>query len=127
MASNNKLPDVSRSDKFVISPGLDRIFMNLYEVYAFIVQFFKEVFFPPYEWKEITKQFYEIGVRSLPLISLTGFITGIVFTNQSRPSLAEFGATSWLPALISVAIVRAMAPLVTALIAAGRVASSIGA
>ena len=33
------------------------------------------------------------GRMSLPLISLTGFITGIVFTNQSRPSLAEFGAT----------------------------------
>lgn len=82
---------------------------------------------PPYEWKEIIKQFYEVGVRSLPLISLTGFITGIVFTNQSRPSLAEFGATSWLPSLISVAIVRAMAPLVTGLIAAGRVGSSIGA
>ena len=82
---------------------------------------------PPFEGKEIIKQCYEIGVRSLPLISLTGFIIGIVFTNQSRVSLMEFGAASWLPALISVAIVRALAPLVTAIIAAGRVGSSIGA
>jgi phospholipid/cholesterol/gamma-HCH transport system permease protein len=52
---------------------------------------------------------------------------GIVFTNQSRPSLTEFGAASWLPALISIAVVRAMGPLVTALIAAGKVGSSIGA
>jgi phospholipid/cholesterol/gamma-HCH transport system permease protein len=52
---------------------------------------------------------------------------GIVFTNQSRPSLTEFGAASWLPALISIVVVRAMGPLVTALIAAGKVGSSIGA
>ncbi len=82
---------------------------------------------PPYEFKEIVQQCYEIGYKSLPLISLTGFITGIVFTNQSRPSLAEFGAASWLPSLIAIAIVRALAPLVTALIASGKVGSNIGA
>src|SRR3546814_16799787 len=91
------------------------------------MRFFREVFRPPYEFKEIIRQCYEIGWKSLPLISLTGFITGIVFTNQSRPSLADFGATSWLPALISIAIIRALAPLVTALIAAGKVGSNIGA
>ena len=41
--------------------------------------------------------------------------------------MSEFGATSWLPALISIAVVRAMGPLVTALIAAGKVGSGIGA
>src|SRR6202008_3687085 len=65
--------------------------------------------------------------KSLGLISLTSFVTGIVFTKQSRPSLAEFGATSWLPSLVSIAIIRALAPLVTALIASGKVASNIGA
>ena len=106
---------------------MDRIFMELASIYAFISRFFREVFVPPYEFREIIRQCYEVGVRSLPLISLTGFIIGIVFTNQSRPSLADLGATALLPALISVAIVRAMAPLVTALIASGRVGSGIGA
>ena len=59
----------------------------------------KELFSFPFEWKEIMNQCYQIGYRSLPLISLTSFITGIVFTKQSRPSLASFGATSWLPLL----------------------------
>ncbi|UJP63348.1 MlaE family ABC transporter permease [Mongoliitalea daihaiensis] len=111
----------------ILSKKLDRFFMGLSNAFAFVKRFFKEVWFPPYELREIMRQCYEIGYRSLPLISLTGFIIGIVFTNQSRPSLAEFGATSWLPALISIAIVRAMGPLVTALIAAGKVGSSIGA
>jgi len=111
----------------VLSKRLDRVFGELFNIYAFIVRFFKEAFLPPYEGGEIIKQCYEIGVKSLPLVSLTGFIIGIVFTNQSRVSLAEFGGTSWLPALISVAIVRALAPLVTAIIAAGKVGSQIGA
>jgi phospholipid/cholesterol/gamma-HCH transport system permease protein len=99
----------------------------MHDVYRFIMMFFREVFVSPFEWRETIKQCYELGVRSLPLISLTGFIIGMVFTNQSRPSLQDFGATSWLPALISVAIIRALAPLVTALIGSGRVASKIGA
>src|SRR5205085_6573062 len=52
---------------------------------------------------------------------------GIVFTKQSRPSLEDFGAASWLPSLIGIAIIRALGPLVTALICAGKVGSSIGA
>jgi len=92
-----------------------------------MIRFFKEVFLPPYEFKEIVRQCYEVGVRSFTLISLTGFIVGIIFTKQSRPSLTDFGATSWLPSLVSIAIMKALAPLVTALIAAGKVGSSIGA
>lgn len=115
------------SRRYVLSKRLDRLFLNLQSVYSFILRFLKEAFLPPFEFQEIVRQCYEVGVKSLPLISLTGFIIGIVFTNQSRVSLADFGATSWLPALISVAIVRALAPLVTAIIAAGRVGSNIGA
>ena len=111
----------------VISKRIDKFFTGLTSAFRFVKRFFQEVWFPPYEFKEFIRQCYQIGYNSLPLISLTGFIVGIVFTNQSRPSLAEFGATSWLPALISIAVVRAMGPLVTALIAAGKVGSSIGA
>ena len=116
-----------RSGDYLLTKRLDKALLSLHDVYKFILRFFKEVFVSPFEWKETIKQCYELGVRSLPLISLTGFIIGMVFTNQSRPSLEEFGASSWLPALISVAIIRALAPLVTALIGSGRVASKIGA
>src|SRR2546423_1060093 len=84
---------------------MDEFFINIYSIYKFILRFFKEVFFPPYEGKEIIRQCFNIGYKSLAIISLTGFITGIVFTKQSRPSLSEFGATSWLPSLISIAII----------------------
>lgn len=118
---------MKRSGRYVISKRLDKIFVELSDIYHFIGKFFREVFMPPYELKELARQCYEIGYRSLALITLTGFITGLVFTKQSRPSLAEFGAASWLPSLVAIAIIRALAPLVTALIAAGKVGSNIGA
>lgn len=103
------------------------MFLELYQVHQFIKKFFKEAFVPPFEGKEILRQCYQVGYKSLALISLTGFITGIVFAKQSRPSLAEFGATSWLPSLVGIALLRTLAPLLTALISAGKVGSSIGA
>ena len=125
-------PDSEKSEilpekKFIISKKTDTFFIDIYNVYKFIGRFFKEAFSSPFEFKEIINQCYQVGYKSLPLVSLTGFITGIVFTKQSRPSLSTFGASSWLPSLISIAIIRALAPLVTALIAAGKVGSNMGA
>jgi phospholipid/cholesterol/gamma-HCH transport system permease protein len=93
----------------------------------FSFRFVKEVFRPRYEFNELIKQSYLIGYRSFPLIAITGFIMGLVLTIQSRPTLAQFGAESWLPAMVSVSIVREMGPVITALIFAGKVGSGIGA
>lgn len=113
--------------KYLLSKSADEYFAGVHSGFRFVVRFFREGFRPPFHFRELVNQCYEIGLKALPLITLTGFVTGIVFTKQSRPSLAEFGATSWLPSLISIAIVRALASLVTALICAGKVGSSIGA
>lgn len=124
----NKAENPSIPNAEVKGPGrLARMFLALYDVYKFIARFFKEGFLPPYEARELFRQCYEIGYRSALLISTTGFITGVVFTKQSRPSLSEFGATSWLPSLVGIALLRTLAPLLTGLIAAGKVGSSIGA
>jgi phospholipid/cholesterol/gamma-HCH transport system permease protein len=116
-----------RARKAVISPGIDGFATGVYDGAAFIQRFLVEAIRPPYHFGELINQCYAVGYRSLPLITLTGFVTGIVFTMQSRPSLAVFGATSWLPSLITIALVRSLAPLITALICAGKVGSSIGA
>lgn len=100
---------------------------GIYEGSAFVVRFAAQVVKPPFYVREVVHQCYEVGYKSLPLITLTGFVTGIVFTKQSRPSLAAFGAESWLPSLITIALVESLAPLITALICAGKVGSSIGA
>lgn len=93
----------------------------------FTFRFFKEVFKPPYEFSELVKQCYLVGYRSFPLVAITGLIMGLVLTIQSRPTLAEFGAESWLPAMVAVSIVREIGPVITSLIFAGKVGSGIGA
>src|ERR1700746_3847562 len=93
----------------------------------FISRFFKVGVKPPYEFNELAKQSYLIGYKSFPLVAITGFIMGLVLTIQSRPTLVEFGAESWLPAMVAVSIVREVGPVITALIFAGKVGSSIGA
>lgn len=107
--------------------SISRELTQVYTIWAFIGRFFREAFRPPYEWQEIVRQCRVMGLRSMGIVTLTGFITGIVFTKQSRPSLADFGATSWLPSLVSLALVRALAPLITSLIIAGKIGSNIGA
>ncbi len=113
--------------KYVISKGIDDYFIGVYKGYQFCLRFFKEAFVAPIHVREVINQCFEIGLKSLSLITLTGFIIGLVFTKQSRPSLESFGATSWLPSLMGIAIVKALGPLVTAIICAGKVGSSIGA
>lgn len=58
---------------------------------------------------------------------ITGFIMGLVLTLQSRPTLAEFGAESWLPGMVALSLIREIAPVITALICAGKISSGIAA
>src|SRR6478672_8004011 len=90
-------------------------------------RFFTEGLKPRYEISEFFRQCFIIGYRSLPLIGLTGFIMGLVLTMQLRPSLVSYGVESQLPAMVGVAIVREIGPVITALIFAGKIGSSIGA
>lgn len=97
------------------------------DIYRFIVKVVRHFFTPPYEWKEILNQCFQVGNKSLFLIAFTAFIAGVVFTKQSRPSLSSFGAESWLPSLVSQAVIRSLGPLITGLICAGKLGSNIGA
>src|SRR6187431_2982400 len=107
--------------------NVGKVLLKVAVIIRFIGQFFKEAFRPPLEGREILNQFYNIGYRSFLLITFTSFLAGIVLTRQSRPSLSSFGAESWLPSLVSQAVVRSLGPLITGLICAGKLASNIGA
>jgi len=102
-------------------------FIEIGELSYFAGRFFRELFSRPFEIKELIRQCYNIGNRSLLLVGVTGFILGLVFTIQSRPTLMEFGAESWIPSMVSISIVREIGPVIIALICAGRISSGIGA
>lgn len=97
------------------------------ELSRFAYRFFREGFKPRYEVREFIHQCFVIGYKSLPLVGLTAFIIGLVLTMQLRPSMVKYGVEVQIPAMVGVAIMREIGPIVTALIFAGKIGSSIGA
>lgn len=93
------------------------------EITRFFIRFFGEFFRKGYEFKEMLRQCFFLGYKSLGLVVTTGFIIGLVITIQSRPTLIKFGAEAWLPGMISVSLVREIVPVITALICAGKLVS----
>ncbi len=93
----------------------------------FTGRFISQAFRPRYEVAELIRQCYIIGYNSMPLVGLTAFIMGLVLTMQLRPSMVEYGVESQLPAIVGISIVREIGPVITALIFAGKIGSSIGA
>lgn len=118
-----KVADKILSIKDKVREGL----LNMGQVILFITAIFRETFSRNFEFKEFFYQCYKIGYKSLVLISITGAIMGLVLTIQSRPIMIEFGAVAMLPGMVSVSLIREMAPVITALICAGKVGSGMGA
>lgn len=114
-----------------ISNSLRQFLEETGNLSRFAGRFFCEGFKPRYEFNELIRQAFFIGYKSLPLIGIIAFIMGLVLTVQSRPTLVEFGAESWLPAMVSVSLVRdaslvrEISPMITALIASGKIGSII--
>lgn len=93
----------------------------------FTARFFREAFRPRYEFSELARQCFVIGYKSFSLVGLTAFIMGLVLTMQLRPSMVRYGVEAQIPAMVGIAILREIGPVITALIFAGKIGSSIGA
>jgi phospholipid/cholesterol/gamma-HCH transport system permease protein len=96
-------------------------------LFQFSMRFLKEVFLPPYEVEQVRKHMIDLGMMTLPIVGVTGFILGLVIAMQLQPVLVRFGAEAFLPGSVGISIVRELGPVITALIFAGRVSSGIGA
>ena len=101
--------------------------VNTSNVFLFLVKVFKNTFSKGFEFKEFLKHCFQIGNKSFGLISVTGTIIGLVLTIQSRPVLIKFGAVNMLPNMVAISLIREMGPVITALICAGKIGSSMGA
>lgn len=102
-------------------------FIDVANVMSYLSLVFRNLFTKRFEFEEFLKQCYQIGNKSVGLISITGLIVGLVLTIQSRPPLVEFGAVAMLPGMVAISIIREMGPVITALICAGKIGSSMGA
>ena len=107
--------------------ALNKFLDEIGDLTRFTGRFFKETFRPRFEFSEFLRQCFFIGYKSLGLVAITAFIIGLVITIQTRPTLVEFGAESWLPKSVAVSLIREISPVITALICAGKIGSGIGA
>jgi phospholipid/cholesterol/gamma-HCH transport system permease protein len=120
LLTNNKLFNTTEK-------RLTEFFSMIGGLTTFSHRFFKEVFIPPYEIEQIRKHMIELGMKTLPIVGVTGFIIGLVIAMQLYPVLTRFGAESYLPGSVGISVVRELGPVLCALIFAGRVSSGIGA
>ncbi|NBC82201.1 MAG: MlaE family lipid ABC transporter permease subunit [Bacteroidetes bacterium] len=107
--------------------GIENFFVEVALIVRFTGLIFTNLFKPPFEHRELGRQLYHMGYKSVALIGITGFILGLVLTLQSRPVLVDFGAESMLPGMVTVSIFREIGPVITALLCAGKISSGIGA
>jgi phospholipid/cholesterol/gamma-HCH transport system permease protein len=85
------------------------------------------IFMPPLKRKAVLEQMNKIGVASLPIAFLTSLFTGMVLALQSAYQMQRISATMYIASLVSLSMCRELAPVLTALVVAGRVGASITA
>lgn len=66
----------------------------------------------------------QVGWRAVPIVSLMAFLIGVVLAFQGAVQLRQFGAEIFVVDLIAISILRELGILLTAIIVAGRTASS---
>jgi phospholipid/cholesterol/gamma-HCH transport system permease protein len=112
---------------YVKTEKANKFLSELGDFFLFVSRISKEAFSRHFEFREFLRQCYLIGYKTLPLVSVTGIIMGLVLTIQSRPVLINFGAVSMLPGMVVISLIREMGPVITALICAGKIGSGMGA
>ena len=88
---------------------------------------FKSTFSRPFYAGRLFEQVIQLGIGSLSITVIIGFVTGMVMTLQFGYGLAKFGGTLYVPAIVSLSLMRELAPIFTSLLVAGRIGSGISA
>jgi phospholipid/cholesterol/gamma-HCH transport system permease protein len=78
-------------------------------------------------WRPILHNLQAAGFRALPITGLLAFLMGVVIAYQSAEQLRRYGANIYVVDLIGLTMLREIAPLLTAIIAAGRSGSAYAA
>lgn len=79
------------------------------------------------QWENVVRSMYEVGVRSLPVVALTGTFIGMVLAVQTFHQFRGFGMETKLGAVINLSMCRELGPVLAATMLAGRVGSAIAA
>lgn len=113
---------------FTAMQAVDKIEMVIEFVGEVTVNFFRTLKHPfKIKWAEVTYIAETSGVNAFPIIALIGFLLGLIMSFQSAIPMRRFGAEIYVANLVSLSLFRELGPLMTAVILAGRSASSFAA
>lgn len=109
--------------------AITRFFSETGSLFIFLKDTVKWTFRPPFDFKNIVNQMLEIGYKSLPVTTITIFFTGMVMAYQIGKSMDRLmsGASVFIGSAVTISMFRELSPVLTALLLAGRVGSSIAA
>jgi phospholipid/cholesterol/gamma-HCH transport system permease protein len=82
---------------------------------------------PPLRMRRLVNEIYDTGVLSLLIVCVSGFAVGMVLALQGHNTLSRFGADAQLGAVVGLALIRELGPVLTSLLVAGRAGSAMAA
>ena len=82
---------------------------------------------PPYYPARLVEQLMQIGWFSLPVVGMTAIFSGAALAQQTFTAGSRFNATSTVPAIVVLGMVRELGPVLVGLMVAGRVSSAMAA
>lgn len=106
---------------------LVKFISRLGELSLFIARALYNCVTPPFYFRIFTKQVIDIGFYSLPVVGLTTIFAGMVIALQSYSGFARFGAESAVASVVLISVTRELAPVLSALMVAGRIGAAMAA
>ncbi len=110
---------------------LGRVMMHFFEsagdLMLFTINSVFSLFHRPFYAKEFFKQMIEIGFYSLPVVALTTLFSGMVIAIQTYEAVSKFSAEGAVSMVVLVAVTRELAPVMAALMVAGRIGAAMAA
>jgi phospholipid/cholesterol/gamma-HCH transport system permease protein len=112
---------------------IGKIFYNYYAGFIAFIEFFGQLFasklryltsLKHIRYKEIAFEINESAVKALGIVALTSFLIGLVIAYQSAYQLKIYGANIYIVDMLGISIFRELAPVITAIVIAGRSGSA---
>ena len=82
---------------------------------------------PPFDFRSLLHQIEEVGIRSIPVVLITGTFTGMVLALQSYTGFKRFNAESFVGTVVALSMTRELGPVLSGLMVSGRVGSAMAA
>jgi phospholipid/cholesterol/gamma-HCH transport system permease protein len=118
-----------RKDNFFINLGGRAMgfFSFMGGLFTLVIRSIYLAFVPPFQTDRVIEQIKKAGYDSLPIVSLVSLFIGFIFALQTAYFMQRLGSEIYIASMVALALVRELAPVITALIVAGRVGAAITA